>query len=247
MTTFFAVTVTVTMWSPGMSVMCATKEAVAWAETRIFVSAPGSSVPAAGLAVMCPPPVATVADQCTVLPKPMIEMSPVTVAPLVETSDIDVGSTIRTGFGGGVYVEADTEGAGRGARVAGATECGDEEGLGPGGGDGLRVPVLTASAEVVADAAGERVSARATFGLAVRRGLVVGLADVSVARVGTPAAIPVGLLTPEAASRLDGEPPARTTTSTATTATAPTTAATAAAVLGARRGLATITGLGNPS
>jgi hypothetical protein len=51
-TTFLAVTVTVTTWSPGMSVTWPVNEVVADAVTVIVVLAPGLSVPEAELTVM---------------------------------------------------------------------------------------------------------------------------------------------------------------------------------------------------
>ena len=67
-TTFLAVTVTVTTWSPGMIVTRAVKETVPDAATPIVVLAPGLSVPSAGPTEMWPPFVLTDADQDTAPP-----------------------------------------------------------------------------------------------------------------------------------------------------------------------------------
>jgi hypothetical protein len=67
-TTFLAVTVTVTRCSPGISTMCPVNEAVPDTVTVIDVLAPGASVPALGLTAMFPPPLLTAADQVTLEP-----------------------------------------------------------------------------------------------------------------------------------------------------------------------------------
>jgi hypothetical protein len=176
-------------------------------------------------------------------------MLPDTAASLVETSDSDIGFTISIGFGGGVYVEVDTDGVGCGALVVWMTGGGEGLVRGAvldGAGAGFLVVAITVAAGVEDGEAAERVAARVTVGLAECRGLAVGPGAVPLTGAGTPST-PVGLLSTESATGLGRGPPDRAATSPATTAPAPTTAAAATTTLDTRRGLATVTGLGNPS
>lgn len=230
-----------------MIVMYAVNDVLADADTPIVVLAAGWSVPAGRLITIWPPPVPSAAVQCTVVPKPMMEMAADTVASLVETSDIDVGSTTTTGFGGGVYVEVDTDGTGAGCGAVVLCRTAGGETLRRGAG-GLGAWVAAAGGDEAADGgSAECVDSRLTFGLAERVGLTAGLGLVLLAAGLDASTIAVGLINPETASRLGGEPPDKVKTSTAATAAAPATAATAAATRDTRRRLATASGLGNPS
>jgi hypothetical protein len=174
-------------------------------------------------------------------------MLPDTAAPLTETSDSDVVFRISTGFGGGVYAEVDTDGVGCGGTELDFTTGGRETG-GRGGvldGAGLGFAVLTTAGEVEEGGAGECVAARVTFGLAECAGLTAGFGAAPLTG-GDPPTTSVGLLSTASATGLACEPPGRATISTPTTTPAASTAA-AAASLDTRRGLATVTGLGNPS
>ena len=175
-------------------------------------------------------------------------MLPAATAPLTETSDIDPGLTIRIGFGGGVYVEVDTEGVGCAAALLGFTAGGVEAG-GPGLLPGVEVgfPVVTTVGKAAGEGADERVASRFTFGLPECPEPAVWLGPAPLTGFDAPTT-PVGLPSPETVSwPEDGGPPERVITSTTTMTMTPATAAAAAAALGTRRRLATVTGLGNPS
>lgn len=175
-------------------------------------------------------------------------MLPDTLASFTEVSDIVVGFTMRTGCGGGggVYIEVDTDGVGCGASVVGFG-AGGAETRGRGAGGVFPVVAAAVAGETGDGGTGDCVAASFTFGLAGCPGLALctGLGTVPLTGPDAPTTS-AGPVCPVAASWLECEPPDSAASSTATRAAAPTTAA-AAAILDTRRGLATVTGLGNPS
>jgi hypothetical protein len=172
-------------------------------------------------------------------------MLPDTAVSLTETSDSDSWFSISTGFGGGVYVEVDTDGVGCGAAVAGVTAGGGVTGA-AGCRDLAGLPAVGAAGEPGEATAGACVAASVTCGFAERAGPALRVDDPPLTGLGAPT-IPVGLLSPEAVSWAGCDAPDSSTISRAVTLAATTTVAIAAAILGSRRGLATVTGLGNPS